>query len=188
MSKTQKKAQRIPFLITFFGGAFLLLMLLFPYASAKDDYKEYLMQNGEAFYVEEIKMTNKEAVNISLGEYIMIQSEAANQGILRETCITSVVVIVIFGLFALLTYVMAILKKPIGIMIFDLFAMLTFKIIHFDFEDRGMIPNSSYNWGLANYLTYIIGIIIIGGAIWLLIEKRKAKKLINMERVDGACE
>lgn len=182
MNKAKTKALQFPFLITFIGGALLMLMMLFPYASAKEDDKEILLENADEFYVEEIKMTNEEAVNISLGEYIMIYAEAAKQGIQKETSIACVVLIAVFWALVVLTYIMAILKKPIGIVIFDLLAMCVFKIIHFDFEDRGIIPSSSYDWEIANYLTYIIGIVILGGAIWLFIEKRKAKKQVNIEK------
>lgn len=44
-----------------------------------------------------------------------------------------------------------------------------------------MIPSSSYNWGITNYLTYIIGIITIIGAVWIFIEKKKNKELAENE-------
>lgn len=49
--------------------------------------------------------------------------------------------------------------------------------MHFDYADRGVLPTDSYGWGMANYLTYIIGIVIAIGAAWLFVEKRKIKKL-----------
>ena len=61
--------------------------------------------------------------------------------------------------------------------------MGAFKIICFDFEDRGVIPSSSFDWGIVYYLVYVIGVIIITGAIWLFIEKRKAKKLAKSEQI-----
>ena len=78
---------------------------------------------------------------------------------------------------------MILIKKPIGIIIFDLLTMGAFRIICFDFEDRGVIPSSSFDWGIVYYLVYVIGVIIITGAIWLFIEKRKAKKLAKSEQI-----
>ena len=78
---------------------------------------------------------------------------------------------------------MTFIKKPIGIIIFDLLTMGAFKIICFDFEDRGVIPSSSFEWGIVYNLVYVIGVIIITGAIWLFIEKRKAKKLAKSEQI-----
>ncbi len=78
---------------------------------------------------------------------------------------------------------MSLIKKSIGIIIFDLLTMGAFKIICFDFKDRGVIPSSSFDWGIVYYLVYVIGVIIIAGAIWLFIEKRKAKKLAKAEQI-----
>ena len=83
----------------------------------------------------------------------------------------------------MITLLMTLIKKPIGIIIFDLLTMGAFKIICFDFEDRGVIPNNSFSWGIVYYLVYVIGVIIFTGAIWLFIEKRKAKKLAKSEQI-----
>lgn len=70
-----------------------------------------------------------------------------------------------------------VVKKTIGIIIFDFLALAIFWLIHFDYADRGVLPNNSYEWGIANYLTYIVGIVVAIGAVWLFVEKRKIKKL-----------
>ena len=44
----------IPFLITLIGAIRLLAMILLPYASAKGDYKEYLKNAPNDYYVSEI--------------------------------------------------------------------------------------------------------------------------------------
>ena len=44
----------IPFLITLIGSIRLLAMILLPYASAKGDYKEYLKNAPNDYYVSEI--------------------------------------------------------------------------------------------------------------------------------------
>lgn len=182
MNRRKTKAMLYPFLITLIGSVLLLVMLLLPYASAKDDYKEYLIENAYDLYIEEIEMTNAEAVNISLVEFTKIYAEAANQGIHKEVSIVCIVVIVIFAGFAGITLLLSLCKRPIGIIIFDLLAMGVFRMIHFDFEDRGIIPSDSFDWGIVNYLTYIVGAVILGGAIWLFIEKRKAKKIAETEQ------
>lgn len=181
MNKT--KFMRYPVLITIIGAILMLLMLLLPYASATDDYEERLMKYEDEMYVEEIGMTNADAVNISLLEFVRMYSEAASQGMHKEISIADIVIISIFAGCAILTLLMTLIKKPIGIIIFDLLTMGAFKIICFDFEDRGVIPSSSFDWGMVYYLVYVIGVIIITGAIWLFIEKRKAKKLVKSEQI-----
>ena len=63
-------------------------------------------------------------------------------------------------------------------MVFDILIFVIVLLMKFDFEDRGVISNSRYSWGVANYF-YFIGIAItFVGAMWLLITKNKAKKMI----------
>jgi len=166
-----------PVLITIIGSMLMLLMLLLPYASATEEYKEWLLEYAREDYAEGAGITNEEAVQISLAEFMKIYMKVANQGIYKETSILCTVIIGIFAVFSLLTLLMSIRKKPIGIIVFDILALIVFHIIHFDFEDRGVIANSSYNWGISNYLGYIAGIMVFIGAVWLFIEKTRTKKM-----------
>ena len=182
MNKPNSEKIKIPFLITFIGSVLLLIMILLPYASAKDDYKEYLKSDPKNYYVSEIKMTNASAVNISMLEYSRIYAETARQGIYKEVSIICIVLISLFALFSLLALLMSLLKKATGIIIFDLLALAVFWLIHFDYADRGVLPTNSYGWGIANYLTYIVGIVVATGAVWLFVEKRKFKRLAKKQQ------
>ena len=175
MNLRKNKKMMYPFLVTVVAAISMLMMVFLPYASANSEYKELLIKDSDAMYVREIGMTNSEAINISLFEFVKIYSETAKQDIQKEASIACIVIIVIFTVF------LSLMKKPIGIIVSDILALIAFKIIHFDFEDRGVIPSSSYNWGITNYLTYIIGIIIIIGAVWMFIEKKRKKKLTENE-------
>lgn len=178
----ETKRMRYPVLITIIGAVLMLLMLILPYASANKDHKERLMKYKDKMYVEEIGMTNADVVDISLFEFGRIYAEAANQGLHKEVSIVCVVVISFFAVFSVFTLLMSLIKKPIGIILFDLMTMGVFKLICFDFEDRGVLPSSTYNRGIVFYLVYVIGLIILAGAIWLFIEKRKTKKLAKAEQ------
>ncbi len=173
----ESNSAKIPFFITLIGAILLLAMTLLPYASAKDDYKEYLKSAPNDYYVSEIKMTNAAAVNISMLEYGRIYAETARQGVYREVSIICIVLIVLFAFFSLLTLLMSLLKKAIGIIIFDFLSLGIFWLMHFDYTDRGVLPTNSYGWGMVNYLTYIVGIAVAIGAVWLFVEKRKIKRL-----------
>lgn len=182
MNKQNAGRLKIPFLMTLIGSVLLLIMILLPYASAKGDYKEHLKSNPESYYVSEIKMTNASAANISMLEYGRIYAAMARQGVYREVSIICIVLIVLFVFFSLLTLLMSLLKQAIGIMIFDLLALAVFWIIHFDYADRGVLPTDSYGWGIANYFTYIAGIAVAIGAVWLFLEKRKMKQLARNQQ------
>ena len=177
MNKT--KMMRYPALITLVCTIAMLIMIFLPFTSATNKYEKKLMEYEDKMYVEEINMTYKDAVNVSLFEFIRIYAEAINQGVSEDTAIASIVAIGIFLLFAVIMLLLSIFRKPIGIIVLDILTIGAFRLVCFDFEDRGVVPSSSYDWGMSMYLVYIIGVMIFAGAIWLLIAKKKSKKDSN---------
>lgn len=165
-----------PVLTTVFGALLLLITLFLPFASANESHKERLMSYPDAIYSEEAGMTNKDAVDISLVEFIKIDSAAVETGLSEKTAIANMVVIIAFAVFVVLTLLFSILKKPIPILIFDIISFAAMQLIKFDFEDRGAVPSSSYDWGIAHIICYIGIVIAAVGAVLLLIAKIKNKR------------
>ena len=159
------------------AGALLMLIALFlPFASAKDDYKEILMSYPDSVYSNEAGMNNKDAVHISLAEFIKIDSAAVETGISEEIAIANMVIIIALAVFALLTLLFSILKKPIAILVFNIVSLAVMQLIKFDFESRGIIPSNSYDWGIAPLICYIGMAIATAAAVLLLIIKIKNKR------------
>ncbi len=154
----------------------MVLMLFLPYASATEDHEERLMENSDEYMEEDIEFTCEDGVKITLAEYVKLYKHYASEGIREETAITSIVIISVFGLFSVLALVMSLLKKPIAIVVFDALALASFKLINYDFDDRGVIGNKRYDWGVASWLTYVLGALLLVAAIVLFVEKRKANK------------
>ncbi len=175
-TKDQKKRLMIPFVIALAGSLVLIITLFLPFASAKDDYKEYLRKYSDDMFSEEIEMTNKEAINLSLFEYGRIYAKTAEMGIQKAMSITCLVAISIFAVLVILTTLFSLLKKPIVTIIFDLFSFGAFRLIMWDFNDRGVIPSRNYGWGIARYFCYIGAAVALVGAIYLLVTKLKIKK------------
>ena len=69
-----------------------------------------------------------------------------------------------------------VLKKPIAITIFSLLAFGVFSIQNFDYTDRGVIPSSTYDWGVAYYAFYIAFLVALVGAVLMLVFKIICKK------------
>lgn len=178
MNQTNSKSKKFlyPFLAMLIGSLMLIVTLFMPFASATEDYKERLVEYSDSMYVEELDMTNEEAINISLFEFARIYSVAAEMGMSKSVSIACIVIIAVFGAFALLTLLFSALKKPIPAIIFNLLAFAVFRITKWDFEDRGVIPNSNYDWGMAQYICYIGIIVVVVGAVALLVAKIKDKK------------
>lgn len=178
MNQTGNKSRKFlfPFLAMLIGSLMLVITLFLPFASATEDYKERLEEYSDSMYVEELDMTNEEAINISLFEFARIYSVAAEMGMSKGVSIACMVIIAAFGAFALLTLLFSVLKKPIPAIIFNLLAFAVFRITKWDFEDRGVIPNSNYDWGMAQYICYIGIVVVMVGAVALLVVKIKDKK------------
>lgn len=178
MNQTGNKNKKFlyPFLAMLIGSLMLVVTLFIPFASATEDYKESLEEYFDSMYVEELNMTNEEAINISLFEFARIYSVAAEMGMSKSVSIACIVIIAAFGVFALLTLLFSALKKPIPAIVFNLLAFVVFRITKWDFEDRGVIPNSNYDWGIAQYICYIGVIVVVVGAVALLVVKIKDKK------------
>lgn len=170
-----KRRQRYPFLLMLVGSVVLLATLMMPFASATKEAKTYLLMDPDRMYAEELGMTNREAVNVSLVDYVRIYKVAVDQGIQKETAIAGMILIGVYALFSLLVLLFSALRKAIPVIVFDLLTLISFWLIHFDFKDRGVIPGGIYDWGIVNYLVYIIGVLILAGAVWLLVEKQKDK-------------
>lgn len=174
----------IPFIVAIVGAIMLVVTLFLPFASATDGYEEYLQEYSNEKYVDEIDMANKDAVNLSLFEYIRIYAAAAKLGISEDTAVACVVIIALFAVFAVLTVLFAVLKRPIPIIIFDILSFGVFYLIKWDFEDRGVLPSRNYDLGIASAFCYIGIVITFVGAVWLLIRKIKSKKELKQYEGD----
>ena len=138
-SERNKDKLLIPFIVALIGSLMLIVTLFLPFASATEDYKEYLQEYSDEMYVEELNMTNGDAVNISLFEFGRIYAAAADWGMSESIAIACLVIISAFTLFTILTTLFSVLKKPIVAMIFNLLSFGVFWLIKWDFEDRGVV-------------------------------------------------
>lgn len=181
MNEINTKRMLYPFLITLAGVIMMFMMFFLPIASAKGEYREYLIKYDDVMFAEEIDMTNAEAVNMSLMEFLQVYIMAVNLGINTENNIIYTIIIALFAFFVLCAVIMALRKKPIGLIIFDILTISIFRFIQWAFKEDRIVPNKRYDWGIVNILTYVAGVVIIIGAVWLLIEKIKAKKIAKDE-------
>ena len=126
---------------------------------------------------EEIEMAAGEVVNISMVEYASLYSKMSEQLFGNSGFgVFYAVLVVLIGLFAALTVVFSVIKKPIPVIVFSVLSFAVFSIQNWDYTDRGVIPSDSYNWGLAYYIFYVAFVLLIGGAVWLIVAKAKSKK------------
>lgn len=159
-------------------SALMVVNFFLPYTSATGEHREILEEYSDGTYFDAIGMTNGDAVNISFFEFARIYSAAGavGQGQYESIGAFYCTVIVLFGLFSLGTLIFASLRKPIGILIFNGLTFAVFLILNWDFQDRGLVQNGSYNFGAAYYIYYICTAIIFVGAVVMLVMKILQKK------------
>ena len=167
---------KVTFIATVILSLLMIVTVFLPFASATDSNREQLLKNPEYENVETASLTNADMTDISLFEYVRIYSYTAKNDILKSVSIACMSIVIAFAVLSVITLLFSILRKPIAIIVFDVLAMINFWIIRFDFSDRGVVPSDSYNWGYANYIVFILGALILVGAIIMLVGKLRSKK------------
>lgn len=185
MKQNQKRGKNFlyPFLAMLIGSIMLIATIFMPFASSTENYRKYLEKYPDSMFAEELNMTNEDAINLSLFEYARIYSSEMGLKMAKSISIACLVLIGMFGVFALLTLLFSILKKAIPTIIFNLLTLALFIITKWDFKDRGVIPSSRWDWGTAQYICYIGVAVVLAGAVTLLVIKIKDKKQSNVSEL-----
>ena len=166
----------VPFLIALIATILMAACLLLPFGSATDDHAEKLQKYPDTVLYSNLNMTAGDMVDMSIIEYAGIYNGLAQEIFGNASHGTIYVVFAaLIGGFALLAALFTILRKPIGILIFSILSFVVFMLWSRDFTDRGVIPSSTYDWGIGYYLFYIATVAALFGAIWMLVCKHKTQ-------------
>ena len=186
MDKITKQAVNkkllIPMIITLMATLLMISCLFLPYATAVGDYAEALDQYPDEVISAEMNLTAKDMKDISMVEYASMYVTLEDQlfGGTGAGVFYAVLVGLIGG-FALSATLFALGRKPIAVMVFTGLSYGVFAMQNWDYTDRGVIPSSSYDWGLAHTLFPIVAFIALAGAVWMLVIKIIAKKQLQAE-------
>ncbi len=93
---------------------------------------------------------------------------------------TIIVVVILLTSFTVLTTLFVLLRKAIPTIIFNIISLAIFYALTWDFQDRGVVSESRFDFGISYYLYWVGFIIIFVGGVWLLIAKIKRKKALEM--------
>lgn len=181
--KKETILKHLPLIAVVLGAAILAIAFFMPFGSATEDYAEGLNSYPDEFYAEEIGMKNRSAVNLSLLEYARLYGYSMTEmsGSRKEISIVCFVIIMLIGVFSLLTLLFSVLKKPIPLIVFDVLSFASFRLIKWDFKDRGILPGSLYNCGIVHFMYHAGAVVALIGAIWLLAVKIREKKRIKAQ-------
>ena len=182
-AQSAKKNEKvvIAFVIALAGALVLILSFFLPYSSATTEYRMLLEAYPDTMLYDEINLPAKDAINISMLEYAKIYMFTMDIPFYKLISVSCLVLISLILLFSLLTLLFAVLRKPIPLLIFDILTFATFRLLCWDFMDRGIILTSTYVWGASYYLYHVGAAIAFAGAIALLIIDMNAKRQAKSE-------
>lgn len=162
-----------PKAIALIGSLLLIVTLFLPFASATDNYEKQLTSFPDQMYIEELNMTNDDVINLSLFEFGKIYAyslEVYAEKTISIICLAMIAAYVVFSILALLW---SALSKPIPLLMTNLFAFGIFNLMKWDFKDRGVIANSLYHFGIAQYVCLLAFLMICLTSIYLFRHKKK---------------
>lgn len=153
---SNKKLLLLSMFVSLAGSALMLVSLILPYIT------------GAEGAVKSHSMISYVKLAMDMG------SEYTGTDVFGALMLAMVICI---GLFSALVLVFSLVKKPIPIIVFTFLAGIVFIILCSDFTSRGVVGENALSWGVAYYM-FIIGVIIsFMGAVFMLIQKIKNKKM-----------
>ena len=174
VKKDGVRGLRFPFYVLLLTSLILTAAFFMPLATATGEYREYLEKYPDAWNVEEIKMTNRDAVNVSMYDFARMYGVVYR---LVDKTLATIVTVTISaaGILSIVVLLLTLAKKPIGILIFNALTLGSYYLTVLDFKMRGVMPNKNYNWGISYYLYFCCTGVICVAAVWMLIKKIQIK-------------
>lgn len=161
-----------------------LIGLFMPYEKSIGEYRKNLLNHPETINIKEVKLTNKDAINLSIIENYKIYRYAMNNSknieydsswIYGESLINVIITIVLI-VSIILILLFTILKKNVLAITFDIILSISSLAMNYDITSRGVLPSSKYTYGISYYLYIIIAILIL---TTIIIQKILKKKVNN---------
>lgn len=150
----------------------LVAAFVLPWASAGKEFRTAAAALPEVMFYEPTGMTVADATDLSLLEYAQVYGSMGN-----ESAVWMVYVVIMYAAAgaSVLALVLAALGKPIGAGVFAVITLGISRLLVWDFGDRGVLPNSTHDWGMAPTIYLVAAIVLIAAAIWMFVLKRQEK-------------
>ena len=176
MSENNGQMRTIASVATIAAALLLVVAFFLPYAAGTQEFREGLNSMSVNPYSETLGMSNEDLADISLFEYVRIYSASGDLGMGHAFAALYVPLRVPPALLGVLTLVFAALRKPIPSVVFSMLTVALTLLLNWDFEDRGVIPSSNYDWGIARWVYLAAGIAVIACAVWQIVLRRQSRQ------------
>lgn len=173
----QPKQRKAACAVALLGAILMIVSLFLPYGSAKEEQAKRFERYPDVIIYEEANMTAKDMIDVSMVEYAKVYAIMGEE--LWGTAFAGYFyagLVAVIGVLSLITLLLASKQKPIGSGVFAILSAVVFHMQNWDYSDRGVIPGSTYEWGIAYYLFYAAAAMVLVGAVWMKVENRKRKK------------
>ncbi|MBE5769203.1 MAG: hypothetical protein E7333_06420 [Clostridiales bacterium] len=172
-----KNCVTLPRILAFLMALVAVAAFFLPYISATEEYSEYIAAHADEKIYSSVDVTVGDLEEMSLFTYAKVYIQGGEE-IFRSAAggyFTGGIYAAV-GVFALLTALAALGKKPILTFFMNAIMGIAFYMVNWDVIDRNIMPDSNRVWGLSYHLYYPIIAIIAIVAIWMFVAKRKMKK------------
>lgn len=176
MSENNGQMRTIASVATIAAALLLVVAFFLPYAAGTQEFREGLNSMSVNPYSETLGMSNEDLADISLFEYVRIYSASGDLGMGDAFAAVYVPLTVAPAVLGVLTLLFAALRKPIPSVVFSMLTVALTLLLNWDFEDRGVIPSSNYDWGIARWVYLAAGIAVIACAVWQIVLRRQSRQ------------
>lgn len=150
----------------------LVAAFFLPWGSADEDFREAAAQMPDIVLAEDTGLTAAEATDLSLLEYAQVYG---SMGDVSAVWTAYMVIMYAAAVTAVLALVLAAAGKPIGAAVLSVLTIAVSRLLVWDFGERGVLPNASYDWGIAPTVYVVAGVVLIAAGIWMVVRKRQLK-------------
>lgn len=171
-----KQLGTIAVIATIVAAALLVVAFFLPYAAGTQEFRAGLTSMPVNPYSETLGMSNEELADISLFEYARIYGASGELGMIEAFSMLYTVLTAAAGVLGVLTLLFALLRKPIPVVVLSVLTVALSLLLNWDFEDRGVIPSPSYDWGVARWVYLAAGTAAVALAIWQIVLRRQPKR------------
>lgn len=176
MSENNGQMRMIASVATIVAALLLVVAFFLPYASGTQEFREGLSSMSANPYSETLGMSNEDLADISLFEYVRVYSASGELGMGDAFAAVYVPLTVAPAVLGVLTLLFAALRKPVPSIVFSVLTVALTFLLNWDFEDRGVIPSSSYDWGIARWVYLVAGVAVIACAVWQIVLRKQSKQ------------
>ena len=171
-----KKPKTIAAVVMACASLLLLAAFFLPYVTATEEYAQALSSLPQQVPIDDSGLTPADIKDLSLMEFAKLTYELA-QGSRYDWILPNAILYFFVGGCSAVVLLLAVFRRPILTTLTSCVAALAIFIVRWDFDERSAFPNSSYDWGIVQWLYPIALALVIAGSIAYFVICRKEKKV-----------